>query len=83
MITSTEVFGKIKEMSKRTYGAQNRILLHDIADALSISSDLLLVMVIELQNRGLIIIHKTSIVSVSLTNYGVQEDNPPGGFNSA
>jgi|GEM_PF-2353298 len=73
MITSIEVFGKIKEMNTRTLGSLNRILLSDIAEGLSIPADLLLVFLTELQVKGLILIHKIPIVSVSLTNYGVQE----------
>jgi hypothetical protein len=82
MITSVEVFGKIKEMNTRTFGSRNRILISEIADELPVPSDTLLVLLTELQNRGLIIIHKTPIATVSLTNYGVKEDTPPGGLDS-
>lgn len=75
MITSIEVFATIKEISTRTFGSLNRISLSDIAEGLSIPSDLLLVFLTELQIKGLILIHKIPIVSVSLTNYGVQEAN--------
>ncbi len=73
MITSIEVFGTIKELSTRTLGSLNRITLSDIAEGLAIPADLLLVFLTELQIKGLILIHKIPIVSVSLTNYGVQE----------
>lgn len=69
----------IKEMSAKTLGDQPRVLLSDIAGDLSIPPDLLLVFLAELEGRGLIVIHKTGIVSVSLTKFGVNEKGP-GGF---
>lgn len=75
MITSIEVFGKIKELNMRTFGSLNRILLSDIASDLSIPSDLLLIFLTELQDKGFILIHRIPIVSVSLTNFGVKEDS--------
>lgn len=75
MITSIEVFGKIKELNTRTYGSLNRILLSDIALDLSIPSDLLLIFLTELQDKGFILIHRIPIVSVSLTNFGAKEDS--------
>lgn len=82
MITSVEVFNKMRDMSQRTFGTRPRILLSDLAKELSIEQDVVLVLAAELENRGLINIHKTNIVSVSLTSYGVSEESPTGGFNS-
>lgn len=82
MATSVEVFDKIRQMSQRTLNQQHRILLHEIAEELSLSNDTVLVLLTELQNRGLIRIHQTTVASVSLTNYGTNNENPPGGLNS-
>lgn len=82
MATSGEVFRKIKEMSQRTYSPQHRILLKDISSELVISYDTLLVLLTELKDRGVIRIHKTAVVSVSLTNYGINNEEPPTGYNS-
>lgn len=82
MNTSVEVFGKLRDMSQRRYNAYQRILLHEIARELGMSKDRLLVLLTELENRGLVCIHKTAIASVSLTNYGATEKDPLGGLDS-
>lgn len=82
MVTSVEVFNKIKEMSKRTFGSRPRISLTDIAADLPVSPDQLLVLLKELENRRLIDIHKAQVTTVSLTSYGVNEENPTGGLRS-
>lgn len=82
MTTSVEVLEKIRELSKRTLNPQHRILLSDICAAVSVPKDSLLVLLIELENRGLIKIYSTAIASVSLTRYGNEKHNPPEGINS-
>lgn len=82
MITSTEVFNKIKAMSLRTLNPQHRILLDDLHQEIQIHKDTLLVLLIELENRGLIKIYNSTVASVSLTNYGNTNSDPPGGYNS-
>jgi hypothetical protein len=82
MVTSEKVFGKIKEMSLKTLNPYHRILLKDITAEFLIPQDSLFILLVELENRGLIKIYNTSVVSVSLTNYGATHDNPPGGVNS-
>ena len=82
MITSVEVFKLIKQVSRRTVNPLHRILLDDILSEFSISEDAVLVLLAELQNRGLILIHHSVVPTVSLTNYGSSTDAPPGGFTS-
>lgn len=82
MISSVVVFRSVKEMSQKTLSNRPRILLADIADSLSVSPDIILLLLVELENRGLVQIHKTTVVSVSLTNYGVSQENVSGGLNS-
>jgi len=82
MITSVEVFTKIKVMSRKTLNPNHRILLSDIVSEIHVPQDSLLVLLVELENRGLIKIHKTTIVSVSLTNYGIGQETPPSGLTS-
>lgn len=81
-VTSVEVFRKIKELSRRTMKANHRILLSDIATGMDLSHDSLLVMLVELENRGLVRIFKTMVLSVSLTSYGISQDDPPSGLGS-
>lgn len=81
LITGVEVFKKIREMSTKTLNPHHRILLSDIVSQMRISNDSLLVLLTELENRGLITFHKSKIASVSLTLYGNQE-NPPAGLQS-
>jgi len=82
MITSVEVFKKIKTISARTLNPRQRILLHDILSEMFITQNSLVVLLIELENRGLVKIHHTTVVSVSLTNYGITQEDPLGGLNS-
>lgn len=82
MITSVEVFKLIKQVSRRTVNPQHRILLDDILSEFSIPEDTVLVLLVELQNRGLILIHHSIVPTVSLTSYGSTTDAPPGGFTS-
>ena len=69
-------------MSVRTLNPYHRILVKDITTEFSIPQDALLVLLIELENRGLIKIHHTLVASVSLTSYGAMHHNPPGGISS-
>lgn len=82
MVTSERVFERIREMSVRTLNPYHRIMVKDITTEFSIPQDALLVLLIELENRGLIKIHHTMIASVSLTSYGATHHNPPGGISS-
>lgn len=82
MITSVEVFNKIKAMSLRTLNPRHRILLDDIYQEIPVPKDRLLVLLVELENRGLIKIFNTTVASVSLTNYGNANNDPPGGYGS-
>lgn len=70
MITNVTVFEIIKRMSMKTLNPQHRVLLSDIASELGISKDKVLLLLIELEQVGVIKIHRTQIVSVSITNYG-------------
>lgn len=82
MITSVEVFKKIRAISERTLNPRHRVLLNDILAEALIPQDSLLVLLIELENRGLVKIHNTTVISVSLTNYGITLEDPLGGLNS-
>ena len=82
MTTGIEVFLRVKEMSGRNFGPRPRIALGEIAASLSVSPDALLVLLKELQNRGLVVIHTGKIPTVSLSSYGVREDEATGGFGS-
>ena len=82
MATSENVFERIKEMSLRTFNPHHRILVKDIIAEFLMPQDSLLVLLVELENRGLIKIHHTDVASVSLTRYGAAHHNPPGGINS-
>ena len=81
MITSVDVFKKIKAISRETLNPNRRILLSDMVNEIALPQDSLLVLLIELEDRGLIKIHKTPIVSISLTSYGIDQENPPSGFS--
>ncbi len=70
---SAEVFDVIKKMSKKTYNSQHRILFNDIVVELNASDDELLLLLSELETAGFIKLHKTKVVSVSLTNYGLSK----------
>lgn len=74
MISSSEVFLKIKQMSTRTYSSTHRILLGELAAEMALSQDDLLVLLMELQNKGYIQINSTRIASVNLTNFGLTQD---------
>lgn len=76
------MFKLIKQISKRTVNPQHRILLDDIFSEFSIPEDTVLVLLVELQNRGLVVIHDSLVPSISLTVYGSATDSPPGGFTS-
>ncbi|MCD6063342.1 MAG: hypothetical protein K0R82_1253 [Flavipsychrobacter sp.] len=82
MATAEEVYKKIGELSERMLNQKPRVLLRDIAGELSISQNELLVLLAELENRGLIKIHRTAIASVSLTNYSLDLGEPSGGLES-
>ena len=70
MITSADVLRKIKEISTKTVNAQHRIMLNDLLDEYVFSKDALFVLLVELEDKGLVKIHKTKVVSVSLTSQG-------------
>lgn len=74
MVSVEEVFEKIKKMSKKTYNTQHRILLTDIAVELNTSPDKLLLHLVELEDAGFVSVHNTKVVSVSLTKYGLSQD---------
>lgn len=82
MITSVDVFKEIKLLSVRKLNPRHHIAFEALLPALTISKDSLLVLLIELENRGLIKVHRSGIISVSLTDYGAVHDNPPGGIDS-
>lgn len=75
MSTAAQVFDKMKDWSKKTLNSRHRILVNDIAAELSVSHDLLLGLLKELENAGLVKIYKTDIASVSLTSYGLTQAN--------
>jgi hypothetical protein len=75
MSTAAQVFDKMKDWSKKTLNSRHRILLSDIATELSVPQDLLLGLLTELQNAGLVRIYKTDVASVSLTSYGLTQAN--------
>jgi DNA-binding MarR family transcriptional regulator len=75
MSTAAQVFDKMKDWSKKTLNFRHRILLNDIAAELSISQDSLLGLLTELENAGLVKIYRTDVASVSLTSYGVAQEN--------
>jgi DNA-binding MarR family transcriptional regulator len=79
---SIEVFDQIRKMSKRTLNRQQRLLLSELGGALSMSQNELLVLLAELENRGLLKIHHGAVVTVSLTQYGAELKDPPGGMES-
>ncbi|WP_276132059.1 hypothetical protein [Polluticoccus soli] len=82
MITSVEIFDTIRRLSPRTLTSRPRVPVSAIADELAIPQDDVLVLLAELKNRGLIEIHKGTIVSVSLTTYGADNETPSGGLLS-
>jgi Mn-dependent DtxR family transcriptional regulator len=75
MCTVTQVFDKMKDWSKKTLNSRHRILLNDMATELSISQELLMGLLRELENAGLVKIHKSEIAAVSLTSYGLTQEN--------
>lgn len=79
MSTAAQVFSKIKDLSKKTLNSRHRILLSDIVAELSISQDILLGLLSELEKANLVKIYRTDIPSVSLTSSGLAQENysPP------
>jgi len=75
MCTAAQVFDKMKDWSKKTLNSRHRLLLSDIGTELSISRDLLLGLLKELEKAGLVKIYKSDIASVSLTSYGLTQAN--------
>lgn len=55
--------------------SRHRILLNDIAAEFSISEDALLKMLSELEEAGLVKIYRSDIAAVSLTSYGLVQEN--------
>lgn len=74
MRTAADVFGKMKDWSKKTLNARHRIFFNDIAAELSLSQESLLKYLTELENAGLIKIHWTDVVAISLTRQGVLQE---------
>ncbi len=70
---SAVVFDAIKRMSKKTLNSQHRILLNDIVMELKSSDDELVLLLSELVAAGLIKLHRSKVISVSLTNYGLSQ----------
>lgn len=79
MSTAAQVFNRIKDLSKKTLNSRHRVLLNDIVAELSISRDILLGLLSELENAGLVKIYRTDVASVSLTSSGLAQENysPP------
>jgi hypothetical protein len=75
MCTAAQVFDKMKDWSKKTLNSRHRLLLSDMGTELSISRDLLLGLLEELEKAGLVKIYKSDIASVSLTSYGLTQVN--------
>lgn len=71
MKRGVEVLEAIKNMSTRTVNPQHRILFVDISSELSIRPDQLLLILTELEEAGYIKLHRTKVISVTLTNYGL------------
>lgn len=82
MITSVEIFRTVKQMSKRTLGPRPRVLLGDMTRVLGIPADTILLLLTELEDRGLVEVHGTTTVSVSLTSYGVTQESVSGGLST-
>lgn len=74
MAATEKIFEAIKTMSKKTLNSQHRILLNDIASDLKLSKDNILVSLLELEYAGYIKIHRSKIISVALTNHGLQSN---------
>lgn len=71
MINGIEVFEAIKSMSGRTLNPRHRILFVDIASKLDMPQDRLLLILTELEDAGYIKLHRTKVVSVTLTSHGL------------
>lgn len=82
MVTSMNVFDYIKALSSKKVNPQIRIRLSEVLAGFPVQKEKILVLLAELENRGLINIHRETIPSVSLTKYGVQNDSPAGGIES-
>lgn len=82
MITSKEVFDFIKLLSAKTVNPQIRIRLSDVLSGFTIPGEKIIVLLAELENRRLINIHRGSIPTISLTSYGIHNNNPGGGLES-
>ncbi|WP_114791021.1 hypothetical protein [Niabella yanshanensis] len=82
MTTSIEIFQSIKHLSRQTFNPCRRLNINDLTETCSVSKDKLLVLLVELENRGLIKINHTKIITVHLTPYGILQDAVTGGLNS-
>lgn len=82
MTTSKDVFDYVKLLSAKTVNAQIRIRLSEVLSAFPVSAEKVLVLLAELENRRLIDIHRGVIPSISLTRYGIHNNNPGGGLES-
>ena len=82
MTTSKEVFDYVKLLSAKTLNPQIRIRLSDLLSEFPISAEKVLVLLVELEKRRLIDVHRGKILTVSLTRYGIQNSNPGGGLDS-
>jgi hypothetical protein len=75
MITATQVFDKMKKWSKKTLNSRHRLLLDDLAAEMSIPNDSLMGLLSELESAGLVKIYKSDVATVSLTSYGLTQEN--------
>lgn len=82
MLTSIDIFNTIKVLSTRTLNPCQRILFSELAANSSLQGDGLLVVLLELENRGLVKIHHSTIKAVSLTLYSSLQSTVTGGLNS-
>jgi hypothetical protein len=82
MTTSIEIFQSIKYLSRQTFNPCRRLHINDLTETCSVPKDALLVLLVELQNRGLIKINHTKIITVHLTPYGILQNSVTGGLNS-
>ncbi|MCH5718580.1 hypothetical protein [Niabella hibiscisoli] len=82
MIPSIDVFKIIKALSKHTLNPCPRLSFAALIKNCSLQRDALFVLLIELENRGLIKINYTAVTTINLTLYGSSQDSVTGGLYS-
>lgn len=70
MITTNDVYRKIKEMSKRTANPRPPIVVNGIASELQRSREEIIPMLIELKDLKLINFNEPALISIKLTLLG-------------